>query len=621
MLRLISTERNNSQIGKVNTTMKLKPTNCTQCGAPLRIDAGATTVTCEACGSTFSISVRPRANRAQPPSSGIVRHTISRQNFLKAFAEWLSEGRYTPVDILMASSLTKATPLLVPIWRYIGEFQGNWSAKIVSFKTVPYPGHETRIVDGEQKRVPVTKTRTDKDVQPVTGAVNGGYDVFACANNELDSTTASVVEGANRTDLRVLEHTDEAVAGAVLVSRNLDDDRAWRRRAYSQVNHLVRSKVNELLHGKGDMQQNIVHQFLHTNHRVDSLYLPVWKAEYEYRRQHYSFVLDGRENSQVPGNMRPEDTEHRARAWGAIAPALLYTVLALGWFLLASEPLPLAAWAAAILAWVLGIAFRIRMSSASRATRSKSLIETLARIEAGRPPLTGQETTIAQSPRRGLLHVALLCGGPPLAAAALIWFASWITAQPEDHLAVPDATITSEPIDESLIEAVSPEPEQAVTEAAPSARREASAVPLHDAFVDDADAETHFHLLQAAEAQALARGYPSPIRDQILSQFNEAPRDPIEGAADLASLYRILRDHDKCDPMSAGYTLSATSIRIMRNTPFATEGYSFSSQDLKDIFEREPWYRANADVNATSPPTLAPDDKACVEHLRSLEQR
>ena len=86
-------------------------------------------------------------------------------------------------------------------------------------------------------------------------------------------------------------------------------------------------------------------------------------------------------------------------------------------------------------------------------------------------------------------------------------------------------------------------------------------------------------------------------------------------------LYGILRDFDKCDPAAAGYTLSANSLRVMRNTPFAIKGYNFSSPELQDIFGREPWYAPRPGVDGSNPPELEPADKECVAKLRALEAR
>jgi hypothetical protein len=137
----------------------------------------------------------------------------------------------------------------------------------------------------------------------------------------------------------------------------------------------------------------------------------------------------------------------------------------------------------------------------------------------------------------------------------------------------------------------------------------------------DAEREVRWWEEQEAAAAALSRDHPSEIRDSIRREFDMAPRDPVGGDTTLADLYAVLRDVDKCDPAAAGYSLSADSLRVLRNTPFALRGYSFSSPELERVFRQEPWYEALPSVNGSNPPLLDPVDKTCVRKLKKLEAR
>lgn len=125
----------------------------------------------------------------------------------------------------------------------------------------------------------------------------------------------------------------------------------------------------------------------------------------------------------------------------------------------------------------------------------------------------------------------------------------------------------------------------------------------------------------ARAAEALRRDHPSPVRERIRAEFDLAPRDSVGDDSTLEVLYAILRDVDDCEPGAAGYSLSDEALRVMRNTPFALRGYTFSSSDLRDVFTREPWYAPVASVSADNPPQLGPADDRCVEKLRTLESR
>lgn len=113
----------------------------------------------------------------------------------------------------------------------------------------------------------------------------------------------------------------------------------------------------------------------------------------------------------------------------------------------------------------------------------------------------------------------------------------------------------------------------------------------------------------------------SATRGRLRAEFGAAPRGPPGANATLADLYRMLRDVDGCDPGSAGYTLSTSSLRVMRNTAFALHGYNFTSPDLSQAFGAEPWYTPMPGVSRANPPSLDAKDKACVARLRALEGR
>ena len=114
--------------------------------------------------------------------------------------------------------------------------------------------------------------------------------------------------------------------------------------------------------------------------------------------------------------------------------------------------------------------------------------------------------------------------------------------------------------------------------------------------------------------------HPSASRQRVAAEFDEAPRDPV-GPATLWDLYTILRDIDGCDPQGAGYKLSTESSRLLRNVPLARRGYTFSSEDLRGVFLKEPWYRPNPTVNSAFPPKLPELDATCVSKLHALEGR
>ena len=125
--------------------------------------------------------------------------------------------------------------------------------------------------------------------------------------------------------------------------------------------------------------------------------------------------------------------------------------------------------------------------------------------------------------------------------------------------------------------------------------------------------EQHF------QAKELSEKWPSSARDAVRQEFKIAELAPSDEHSTLLDLYQGLRDEHSCAPPVGGFYLSGRSLRILRNVPFAEQGYTFDSDDLSATFSKEPWYEANPTVNASSPPVLALADEACVARLRALE--
>jgi hypothetical protein len=70
-----------------------------------------------------------------------------------------------------------------------------------------------------------------------------------------------------------------------------------------------------------------------------------------------------------------------------------------------------------------------------------------------------------------------------------------------------------------------------------------------------------------------------------------------------------------CD-LKAARIFTSVEARVVRNVPFALKGYRFKDVNLRLIFEADGgWYSPQVD----EPPTLSPQESACVDRLKALE--
>lgn len=402
---------------------ELESTNCKNCGAPLQFGAGNTTVVCSACGGNFVRHVSPPA----PPirmerTSGVLPHSVDRQRFLAEFARWLSDGEFTPDDVLVASSV-EYEPLLVPVYRFTGRFQGDWTASIGHNHEEVYPAIETRYRDGEHRQVEVQKTRTVTVWTPASGQVHGYFDVVVAGTTILEEQALVGAECVTIEQGSLQEGADGAAVGARLLEFDLTEEDGWARRGYPKVGERVRAAVDRQL--TGDKQKQV-----HTIFTVDfgtpeQLHLPIWRALYGYGDQRFAFVLDGRDPSRGGLGVRPIDLERRARELGALAPAGAITIVALVWGLAESALPPWPLLVGAPLAWGIGISQLAGIETASQALRQTQLETVLRRIASGGTTVGGGASAQRQSAERGFVTGAAEAGWIP-AVAMLVMLLGWL---------------------------------------------------------------------------------------------------------------------------------------------------------------------------------------------------
>ena len=78
---------------------KLSKISCDSCGAELIFNPSSQTTLCNFCGSTFEIEKAEKDVEIMSPDA-ILPFSVSKEEFKNGVMEFLSEGDYTPDDIL-----------------------------------------------------------------------------------------------------------------------------------------------------------------------------------------------------------------------------------------------------------------------------------------------------------------------------------------------------------------------------------------------------------------------------------------------------------------------------------------------------------------------------------------
>ena len=130
----------------MNKSLNLNKIACSNCGAELLFDPGTKMSNCNFCGSQFEIENTEEDKVIVP--DGILPFSVVKNEYNKKVLEWLSEGDYTPDDILEGSHFSSVNGLYLPMFFFTGKYSGNWSASSGYNRTEYY----TEYSESQKKR-------------------------------------------------------------------------------------------------------------------------------------------------------------------------------------------------------------------------------------------------------------------------------------------------------------------------------------------------------------------------------------------------------------------------------------------------------------------------------------
>lgn len=164
--------------------------SCPSCAAPLQVGRGTTTVACPFCGGVTSLGGQTLVD-ASVDARHIAARTVDPDVFQRTLLRWLSDGDYTPDDILQRALVHRHSSVLVPLWHVKGTFQCRFSAEAGFDHTVERVVERER-KDGRVERRVEHDTRTDW--RNFSGEASGRFDVWACATPTIPEPLVAFVE-------------------------------------------------------------------------------------------------------------------------------------------------------------------------------------------------------------------------------------------------------------------------------------------------------------------------------------------------------------------------------------------------------------------------------------------
>jgi len=286
---------------------ELSKISCNSCGAELIFNPASQKTLCNFCGSEFEIEQADGAGEIMLPD-GVLPFTVNQDGFKTRVLEWLSEGDYTPDDILTSSVFEEYSGVYLPMHFFSGQYAGNWSASSGYNRTERYVGRD---INGK----PVTKTRIVTDWRPSSGSVGGKYDILCYAGDEVKGDQGtSITNFAEATSFergQMKKFDAKYTLGSSLLEFKLQDDDVWHDRGEAKMNLIGMADIQGRI--PGDKYKDLHYDLSHDHKAVTKVYIPSWIACYKYKDEKFYVTLDGANANRVGDLPRPEDQARKDR--------------------------------------------------------------------------------------------------------------------------------------------------------------------------------------------------------------------------------------------------------------------------------------------------------------------
>lgn len=278
--------------------LQLKKIGCSNCGAELIFDPGTQMTNCNFCGSQFQIGNAQDDEIVMP--DGILPFKISKQQYEDSVLAWLSEGDYTPDDILNSTVFESVNGVYLPMWLYKGRYHGNWSA------SSGYNRREEYSEWSESQKKMVRKTRTVTDWRPSSGQCSGEFTIlaFAGAGKGIKPDIAIYAHGTSfsRGDMNPFD--SKYSLGFSIVDFTKDEHSTWDTLGKIQADSQVESDAKQRI--PGDKYKDFYCDVLYDKEQPLRVYVPFWITYYKYNEREFHVYMDGTSTSRIQG-VRPED--------------------------------------------------------------------------------------------------------------------------------------------------------------------------------------------------------------------------------------------------------------------------------------------------------------------------
>lgn len=331
---------------------------CDKCGSELTYKPGTETLVCAYCGNTVRIPTQVVNPEDITDTDLIIPLQIQGDALTNATRVYMTQGQFTPDDLVQKATITKQWLKYVPFYLYHGEFHANWTASF---------GYNRREGSG-------SNSRTVTDWRPASGTVSGPFSLLGYAGNEVDRNCADLLADQDRSKL--VPYDAKFMTGFPNDKFALSEREAYQTYVEDRVAALVASEVKA--NAQGDEQKDW-HWSGSQSYETKTLYLPVGLSVFEYEGKEYKVWVDGVDPTRFTGDPLPVDDKKQKSSYYGWIPFGLTLVFSIA-YLFGKDAAHASGWmgAALLLTALYALIRKFVMSSYSKKLRKAFLTQVQA---------------------------------------------------------------------------------------------------------------------------------------------------------------------------------------------------------------------------------------------------
>jgi hypothetical protein len=276
--------------------------SCHQCKSTFLLVHQRDLTVCPYCAASLSdCPVLPNSSATPQYLSPI---EVDENEVLYTFYQWLSEGEFTPEDIIPKHRIQNLSPVLIPVWRFDASYRGNWNASSGYRKEVSNLEH---VGTGEHRRL-ATVTRTEVDWRPASGTFSGSCEVDCCSVTDFPGLDeiATFISGCATATTKITRINESFIKERRVIALPFNDDHktVLSDRGMPSIRSSIGVDVRATIPGDTHKDAN----WNLSSIRVDkqSIYIPIWILRYQYGNKAYRVLIDGYDSGRLRGN-KPTD--------------------------------------------------------------------------------------------------------------------------------------------------------------------------------------------------------------------------------------------------------------------------------------------------------------------------